>query len=60
TRKYSLIRAVQERQRDIGVNLMPNAIPPVLPEWGESYEINPDNFIGSESKIRQPATEGLN
>ena len=60
TRKYSLIRAVQERQRDIGVNLMPNAIPPVLPEWGKSYEINPDNFIGSESKTRQPATEGLN
>ncbi|MFT7053307.1 MAG: general secretion pathway protein D, partial [Psychromonas sp.] len=45
---------------DAGVNLMPNAIPPVLPEWGQSYEINPDNFTGLESKSQQPTTEGLN
>nr|WP_232279390.1 type II secretion system secretin GspD [Psychromonas ingrahamii] len=60
TRKYSLIRAVQEKQRDTGINLMPNATPPILPEWGQSYEINPDHFIKSESKIRKPTTEGVN
>jgi general secretion pathway protein D len=59
TRKYSLIRAIQEKQRDLGINLMPNAIPPVLPEWGQSYEINPDNFIKSGSKIKK-TTEGVN
>ncbi|WP_415229536.1 type II secretion system secretin GspD [Psychromonas sp.] len=60
TRKYSLIRAIQERQRDVGVNLMPNAIPPVLPEWGQSYEINPDSFNRAESKSTQPTTERVN
>lgn len=44
TRKYSLIREIQQLQKDKGVNLMPNADGPVLPAWGESHEINPDNF----------------
>ncbi|MFT7422956.1 MAG: general secretion pathway protein D [Psychromonas sp.] len=60
TRKYSLIRAIQEKQRDLGINLMPNVIPPVLPEWGQSYEINPDNFIKSGSKTKKTTTEGVN
>jgi len=60
TRKYSLIRAVQEKQRDAGVNLMPNAIPPVLPEWGQSYEINPDTFTGLKSQSQQQTTERVN
>jgi general secretion pathway protein D len=44
TRKYSLIRKVQQAQREDGINLMPNSLAPVLPEWGESHEINPDDF----------------
>ena len=44
TRKYSLIRSVQQEHREEGVNLMPDSHSPVLPEWGESYEINPDDF----------------
>jgi len=44
TRKYSLIREIQQLQKEKGVNLMPNADGPVLPAWGESHEINPDNF----------------
>ena len=39
TRKYSLIRSVQQAQREEGINLMPNSQAPVLPEWGESHEI---------------------
>jgi general secretion pathway protein D len=60
TRKYSLIRAIQENQRDGGINLMPNAVAPVLPEWGKSHEVNPDSFIGSKGQTRQPTTEGVN
>jgi len=44
TRKYSLIREIQKSQREKGINLMPNAEAPILPEWGESHEINPDDF----------------
>lgn len=44
TRKYSLIREVQKQQRATGIELMPNTESPVLPEWGKSHEINPDNF----------------
>lgn len=44
TRKYSLIREIQQLQKEDGVNLMPNADGPVLPAWGESHEINPADF----------------
>jgi general secretion pathway protein D len=44
TRKYGLIRSVQQEQRDKGISLMPNSNAPILPEWGESHEINPDDF----------------
>lgn len=59
TRKYSLIRKVQQAQREGGINLMPNAVAPVLPEWGESYEINPDDFSLStkRSQSAQSAEE---
>ena len=57
TRKYSLIRSVQQTQREEGVNLMPNAQVPVLPEWGRSHEINPDDFSlsGKHNKTVQEA-----
>ena len=48
TRKYGLIRDVQQAQREEGINLMPNTLAPVLPEWGESHEINPDDFFLSK------------
>lgn len=44
TRKYTLIREIQKKQREEGINLMPNTDAPVLPEWGKSHEINPDSF----------------
>lgn len=44
TRKYSLIREIQKQQNAEGITLMPNTDAPVLPEWGQSHEINPDNF----------------
>ncbi|WP_022939992.1 type II secretion system secretin GspD [Psychromonas hadalis] len=44
-RKYGLIRAIQLRHREGGINLMPNTDAPVLPEWGQSHEINPADFF---------------
>ena len=43
-RKYQLIREIQQGQRENGINLMPNSDAPILPEWGHSHEINPDDF----------------
>ena len=43
-RKHQLIREVQEGQRASGIILMPNADAPILPKWGKSHEINPDDF----------------
>ena len=43
-RKYQLIRDIQQGQRANGINLMPNSDAPILPEWGHSHEINPDDF----------------
>ncbi len=57
TRKYTLIRNVQQAQREEGINLMPNTQAPVLPEWGSSHEINPDDF--SLSKERYKAGNAL-
>ncbi|WP_019614785.1 type II secretion system secretin GspD [Psychromonas ossibalaenae] len=55
SRKYSLIRAIQQGQRDSGVDLMPDAIPPILPEWGESHEIVPADFnLGDDPEIKEP------
>lgn len=49
-RKYGLIRAVQQGQRDGGINLMPNSKVPLLPEWGQSHEINPDDYLSESEK----------
>lgn len=57
TRKYSLIREIQKQQRIEGINLMPNTDAPVLPEWGQSHEINPDDLrllsVGDKDKLEQ-------
>lgn len=51
TRKYGLIRDIQKEQREGGINMMPNSNAPVLPEWGQSHEILPEDFIsGSGNK----------
>ncbi|MDO6527353.1 type II secretion system secretin GspD [Motilimonas sp. 1_MG-2023] len=54
SRKYSLMRAVQLQQQAQGVNLMPNTDVPVLPEWGQSPEINPEVFDFTKKKRRAP------
>lgn len=43
-RKYGLIRQVQLGQAVDGIELMPDSNVPLLPEWGESVEINPNTF----------------
>lgn len=43
-RKYGLIRQIQLGQTAQGIELMPNTDAPVLPEWGQSHEIDPDGF----------------
>lgn len=50
TRKYSLIREIQLGLLDNGVNLMPNKDSPVLPEWGQSHEINPANYMTKDER----------
>jgi general secretion pathway protein D len=45
SRKYSLMREVQQARQDEGINLMPNSLEPVLPEWGSSYEISPHPML---------------
>ncbi len=56
SRKYSLIRAVQEAQREGGVGLMPDAVTPILPEWGQSHEINSDNFPALKDHLKAEKT----
>lgn len=48
-RKYALIRQIQLDQSDQGVALMPNSDTPLLPEWGQSYEIDPNTFRQSKA-----------
>ena len=48
TRKYGLIREIQLGQREGGISLMPNSDAPVLPEWGESHELNIKDFLSIE------------
>jgi len=50
TRKYGLMREIQQGKRDDGINLMPNTDAPILPEWGQSIEVNPDDFLSSEER----------
>ena len=53
TRKYGLMRKVQQDLQDDGINLMPNSLEPVLPEWGSSYEVNPQAVLDDMKKRQQ-------
>jgi len=53
TRKYGLMREVQQARQDEGINLMPNSLEPVLPEWGTSYEVNPQAILDDMNKRQQ-------
>ena len=44
-RKYSLMRDVQLGEDEKGLALMPDSNMPLLPEWGQSVEIDPDTFM---------------
>ena len=59
TRKYGLMRDIQLGQRDSGINLMPHKNAPVLPEWGQSHEINPADFTSKKQQavIPEPLME---
>ena len=50
TRKYSAIRDVQQARQSRGLSLMPDINLPILPEWGESHEIKPENFLPLEQQ----------
>jgi len=50
TRKYGLMRELQLGRGADGINLMPKTNVPVLPEWGQSHEIDPDNFLSQKGK----------
>ena len=43
-RKYGLIRQIELGQTAKGIELMPNTNAPLLPEWGQPVEINPNMF----------------
>ncbi|MCP5078109.1 MAG: type II secretion system secretin GspD [Psychromonas sp.] len=58
TRKYGLIRDIQLGRREAGINLMPNTNAPVLPEWGQSHELDPNDFLSKEDREETlPETE---
>ncbi|MEH6453109.1 MAG: type II secretion system secretin GspD [Psychromonas sp.] len=50
TRKYSAIRGVQETMQSNGLSLMPDVNLPVLPTWGESHELKPENYLPIEQQ----------
>jgi general secretion pathway protein D len=50
-RKYSLMRQVQIGEDEKGIALMPDSNVPLLPEWGQSVEINPDTFMSHPEVI---------
>ncbi len=56
-RKYQLIREVQAGQRASGINLMGHANAPILPEWGKSHEINPDDFTAVQNSKKAEKRE---
>jgi len=59
SRKYGLMRQIQLGQQGNGINLMPNTNVPILPEWGESHEINPVDFLPKKEfkKVQQELNE---
>lgn len=60
-RKYGLMREIQLGQSEAGVDLMPNTKVPILPEWGESHEIDPTRFMSDkENEKAQKKADELN
>lgn len=59
TRKYGLMRELQLGRDEKGINLMPNTKGPVLPKWGQSHELNPDDFLSKKGikKAKQSLSE---
>jgi len=58
-RKYGLIRQIQLGQSEDGIELMPNSNVPVLPEWGQPVEIDPNIFRKNQeyNKAKQEAAQ---
>ena len=52
-RKYSTIRQVQLGENEKGIALMPNSNAPVLPEWGQPVEINPETFLNNSDAFTE-------
>ena len=52
-RKYSTIRQVQLGENEKGIALMPNSNAPVLPEWGQPVEINPETFMNNSDAFTE-------
>jgi len=55
-RKYGLMRQIQLGQTEEGIELMPGSNAPVLPEWGEPVEIDPNTFNKSLDRNQQEST----
>ena len=58
-RKYGLIRQVQLGQGADGVALMPDSDVPVLPEWGQPVEIDPNKFMKNKEANQKKADAEL-
>lgn len=58
-RKYGLIRQVQLGQGEEGIELMPDTDVPLLPEWGQPVEIDPNKFIKNKAANQRKADAEL-
>ena len=58
-RKYGLIRQVQLGQGEEGIELMPDTDVPLLPEWGQPVEIDPNKFIKNKAANQRKADADL-
>ncbi|KPU82839.1 general secretion pathway protein GspD [Psychromonas sp. PRT-SC03] len=52
-RKYSMIRDIQKKQRERGINLMPNSEGPLLPKWGKIQKVDNSAFLSKDSLLKQ-------
>ncbi|WP_298943485.1 type II secretion system secretin GspD [uncultured Psychromonas sp.] len=59
-RKYSLMRDVQLGEDEKGLALMPDSNMPLLPEWGQSVEIDPDTFMSHPEVFSDEEVNRLN
>ena len=58
-RKYSLMREVQLGEDEKGIALMPDSNVPLLPEWGQPVEIDPETFIGHSDAFIDKKVESV-